>query len=830
MTRCSELTPVEKWMKKPCMKKLMLLLTFCFTLPLSATQLVKDGKATAEIVISKDANPIVNTAATEFQGIIEKMSGAKLEIVGEPSGKFQTKVWFGENEMTRKLGLDLKDVKFDGYKIIVKGDNIIAAGVDIEWYKYYALSEANLYKVSDKWLAHTGGHKWRSPMFMEGLRSQCREKDVSKSLGFHDGIDSTGTIFASYALLEQLGFRWYMPFADIGQVIPEKKDIVFADQDIKSEPAFRYRNWSHWRGCRDEAMWFKSLGAGMSEFIFFYHAAGRILDGKEDPECAGKVNGKPDFHAPKLSGEKFRSTFLQYLEFANTFYPKMLPYVSFNQPDGWSTLDDEDIANGWDKVKERGESGRYSDYAWEFNMNMLERYNKKYPGNKQRKAFYAYSGTVGVPSQLKGQFIPEDMTCVFCNTTAYDHLNPEFTGIMKEWFQCVKEPEQFIYYDYLYDRGPHRNYPPTPYIFTENLKQLFKNVTPDKCQGFLLEYDSPGDAASLSKVENRNTNIGFPAETHLMMYLYSKLMWNPKLDVDKLLAEYYTLYYGPAAEEMKALDQFSEEIWMRKAPRRVTASSGNIKEEDVTKLYDMLSKARAKVQPDSIYAKRLDRLAYEMEPLKRLFANLQRKGPTIQAGRFAENVKCDGDLSKDFWNNVPFIPLKDMYTGGKPTECSTSVGFRATPTALYIAITCREPKMDYLHDRTKTRDNSGVQADDFVEIRLETPNGRMPVININPAGAIFDQDATDPNVANLPEFYSVSDYAVKTYPDKWCIEIKIDYASLGALIPTASAPWGMQISHQRLAGDKPEFYQLSPTGKAFNKGLEMMANITTNKR
>ena len=493
-------------------------------------------------------------------------------------------------------------------------------------------------------------------------------------------------------------------------------------------------------------------------------------------------------------------------------------------------MDDEDIAKGWDKLKERGKEGRYSDYAWEFNMNMLERYNKKYPGNKQRKAFYAYDATVGVPTQLEGKFIPDDMTCVFCNTTAYDHMNPQNIGLMQEWFKHVKEPEQFIYYDYLYDRGPHRNYPPTPYIFTENLKQLFKNVTPDKCQGFLIEYDSPGVAASLAKPENGNTNIGFPAETHLMMYLYSKLMWDPKVNVDKLLAEYYTLYYGPAAEEMKALDKFGEEIWMRKAPRLVTASSGNFKEEDVTKLFDILGKARAKVAAGSIYAKRLDRLAYEMEPLKKLFSNLNRKGPTIQAGRIHENIKCDGDLTKGFWKNVPFTPLKEMYTGVKPDHVSTAVAFRATPDALYIAIECVEPKMGDLHARTKERDNSGILADDFVEIRLETPNGRMPVINVNPEGAISDLDPTDPNVANLPEFYSVSDYAVKKYDDKWCIEMRIDYASLGALIPTASAPWGMQISRQRLAGDKPEFYQLSPTGKGFNKGLEMMANITTNKQ
>ena len=804
----------------------LFLALFCLTETLPGAQLVKDGKATGEIIIPVDANPIVKTAAMEFQGVIARMSGAELGIVNVPTGKFASKVWFGESETAKRLGLDLKDVQYDGYRIIVRGDDVGAAGGDIEWYKHYGFGDENLYRVSDAWRKHTGGHKWRSPMFLYALREQCREKDKSKRLEFHDGIDATGTLFAAYALLEQLGFRWYMPFADIGQVIPEKKDIVFADQNIKNEPAFRYRNWCHYRGGRDESLWFKAMGTGMSELIFFYHAAGRILDGNEDPECAGKVNGKVDFHAPKLSGEKFRATFMQYLECANAFYPKTLPYVSFNQPDGWSTMDDEDVAHGWDKLQERGNAGRYSDYAWDFNMDVLGRYNGRYPGNKQRKTFYAYGYTTGVPSQLKGKFIPDDMTCVFTNTTAYDHLTPAFAGIMKEWFECVKRPEQFIYYDYLYDRGPHRNYPPSPYLFTENLKQLFKNVTPGKCQGFLLEYDGP--FGGLAEAKNCNTNVGCPAETHLMMYLYSKLMWNPKLDVDKLLDEYYTLYYGPAAEEMKALDKLGEEVWMRKAPRRVTASSGNITEKDVTALFDMLGKARAKVAGGGIYAKRLDRLASEMEPLKKLFVNLQRKGPTIQAGRYGEDTRCDGDLSKEFWRKVPYYPLKDMHSGVKPAHGGASAAFRCTRTSLYIALKCIEPKMNDLHARTKNRDDSSIWADDFVDVRIETPGGRMPVISVNPAGAVFDQDPTDPNVANLPEFYSVTDCAVKKYADMWCVEMRISYASLGSLIPSGSAPWGVQISHQRLAGGKPEFYQLSPTDAAFNKRFDMMANITTN--
>jgi beta-galactosidase/beta-glucuronidase len=44
-------------------------------------------------------------------------------------------------------------------------------------------------------------------------------------------------------------------------------------------------------------------------------------------------------------------------------------------------------------------------------------------------------------------------------------------------------------------------------------------------------------------------------------------------------------------------------------------------------------------------------------------------------------------------------------------------------------------------------------------------------------------------------------------------------------VATPSFPWGVQVSRQRLAGNTPEFYQLSPTGTAFNRNFEMMANL-----
>ena len=57
---------------------------------------------------------VVKSAATVFHNVIAKMSGSKLDIVNEPTGKVKTKVWYGKKEMTKLIGMVLKEVKFGG--------------------------------------------------------------------------------------------------------------------------------------------------------------------------------------------------------------------------------------------------------------------------------------------------------------------------------------------------------------------------------------------------------------------------------------------------------------------------------------------------------------------------------------------------------------------------------------------------------------------------------------------------------------------------------------------------------------------------------------------
>jgi hypothetical protein len=297
-----------------------------------------------------------------------------------------------------------------------------------------------------------------------------------------------------------------------------------------------------------------------------------------------------------------------------------------------------------------------------------------------------------------------------------------------------------------------------------------------------------------------------------------------------VLNEYYELFYGPAQAEMKEFFEFAEQVWMRPEPREITAGGGFLKQADVDRYFDILGRARAKAG-DTIYGKRIDFIAGEMEPAKLLFEKLKRTGPKVEAFLADEKPVIDGDLSKPFWRKrkSTFMSLRDMTTGELPAHVATKVSFRwlSDDSALIVGIECLEPKMDRLRESCKDRDSLGIFADDSVEIRLETAQGIRPIIAINPAGTVFDECVTD-KPEDLPHFYTVTQVAVKQYPDRWTAEVRIDAEPINGERPTPFFPWGVHVNRQRMAGNVPEHYMLSPSGTSF-KDMRSMANLTVRK-
>lgn len=807
------------------MKTFTLLLSSLFTsavLCAAEVPLVVDGKPVTEIVLAADATPSVRTAARELQRHLQAMSGAELPIVHAASPGVKNQVYLGESDATRKLGFSLEGLKRDGFKIVAADNHVIVAGPQ---FYHFAKSFSLFRDVSrnewqKKWEELTG-HKWRFPPMTD-------YRDFSEEFGFHTG-DGTGTLYGVYALLEQLGMRWYAPIPELGIVIPESKNLAVKVQSLEEEPEFAVRLFADCRvgwSIPDEFLWYKAMRVGADRFVPIYHSISgpiEIAPEQQPQEYYGRVGGKVDYKTPRLSNERLRADTTAYLEVVDKHFPG-IGYIGIGQPDGWSVLDSEDVAAGWDKFEELGQSGRYSDYAWDFNMDVRGRLMKKFPDKKF--SVFAYGPTGKIPSHLKK--VPDNVLIGFTQTSAGWNL-PERAHELanrKEWIAAMNSPEQLLIWEYYLQHAPNYNFPPIPIIFSSLMKQSFDGLY-DHALGFTAEI---GWTASTFNAKAANMPImARPWISHLMLYLHNKLCWNRNLDIQATMNEYFELFYGPARAEMKEFFEFAETVWIRPEPRQITSAGGFLKPADVDRFFDILSRAEAKAG-DSIYGRRIAGVAGEMEPLKLLFEKLKRTGPNLQIKTAPAAPVIDGDLTKPFWRaddpqGQAFQALRDMLTGESPHHVDTRVAFRWLDdnSALIVGIECREPKMNRLVESCKEPDSMSIFGDDMVEIRLETAAGIRPFIGINSAGVIFDECITE-RVEDLPSFYRVGQAAVKKYPDRWTVEVRIDAKALSGTRPTPYYPWGVNICRQRKAGNTTEHYMLSPSGTNF-KEPTVMGNI-----
>jgi hypothetical protein len=780
--------------------------------------LVNDGKPVAEIVLSEAATPSVKTAAIELQRNLEAMSGVKLSIVSQASTNVANQVYVGESDATRKMGFSLDDVKYDGFKIVAGSNSVILAGRQM----YHSINSFSKFKDLDKtqrkssWEAFIG-HQWRLPPIFDSRAG-------NDECGFHS-CDGTGTLYAMYELLGQLGVRWYMPVAEIGIVIPKLNTITVKEQSLKREPQFPVRIMGDGPigQFKDEFLWLKSMGLGTAFVMPIYHSVSgptKVNPPSQPQEYYGRINGKTVYSVPKLSNERLRADTVEYLEWVDKAFPG-ITYSCIGQPDGWSLMDDDDVAAGWDKIAGRGPSGRFSDYAWDFNLDIRKRIMAKHPDKKF--TVFAYAATRRPPASLDK--VPANMAVTFCQTTANRILPNNELDDRNEWLAKMSDKDQLLIWEYYVFHAPNYNFPPIPVIFTKLMQQNFSGLY-DHSAGFLAES---GWSTGADTIRNQRSTPR-PGISHLMLYLHNRLCWDSHLDLQAVLDEYYTLFFGPARAEMKEFYEFAEAVWTRPEPRQITAAGGFLKPADVVRYFDILSRAKVKAG-DTVYGRRIDYIAAEMAPLKLLFEKLKRTGPNLKIPATKEVPVIDGDLDKPFWRAqaYTFFPLCDMITGEISGHAGANVSFRwlNDNSALIIGVECLEPKMNKLQEGCKEPDSPGIYGDDLIEIRLETAQGVRPYIVINPAGTILDECVTD-KPEDLPGFYQVSQAAVKKYADRWTVEVRIDAKPISGERPVPFFPWGVNVCRQRKAGNTTELTMLSPSGTNF-RDMKCMANIFVRK-
>ena len=765
--------------------------------------LVKDAQPVSEIVIATNANQIAKLAAKDLQEHIKLISGAKLEIVTSPTGK--TPVYVGESPATLGLGINVSDIKGSGFKIIARDGYVALVGRDIQRRPYPYAPYGYFDEESVKKYQQLVGEKFLPDSIVyPGL-------GVVSKLGIRT-TDDAGSWYAVAELLEQLGVRWYMPY-EKGTVIPSLKTIKIRKQNLKKEAAFPVRDYFFYaiRDFKDINKWQIRQKVGSAEIYNWNHTMDNITGSpdirKEHPEYFALRNGQRTGCigqlVPKLSNSGFQQACLLYLRKQFEIYPEALG-LAMGLSDCLCAIDDEDL-----KKWPYGETytSRYTQYAADFNVLIANELKKTNPD--KFLVYGAYGGTFEPPTNT----MPDNLMVLMAyntSTMAEPMRNALVEKAREGWLKILPSKKMFTWDYFLFYRQAQNRIPAFFFDLLQKDMQAWKGISVGKF------FEVPAE-----KINGKN-RLAAPGLMHMLIYWQNKLLWDPDLDRKKLFNEYYELYYGPARAEMKEFFEFAEEVYMRPESRSITRASGYLKEADVPCYFDILARARAKAGKDSVYDKRIAMIEEEIQPLKKLFESFKRTAPEVRMYPCDNPTQVDGDLTKPFWERSDWRQMRDFETCAIPDKNITRAAVRLSKDGawLMVGVICFERSMDKLTSATKTRKNDDLSIfnDDCVEIFVETPERSYFQIAINVNGVVYDESQDTAIIARdtMPMMWNPGiRAAVKKYDDRWTVEVAIPTADFGKLGPQTPYPWGVNVGRTRYLSGEPEYFALSPGGKAF---------------
>ena len=387
------------------------------------------------------------------------------------------------------------------------------------------------------------------------------------------GLSPQGSLIAAYELLEQLGVRWFVP-GEIGTVIPKTGTVAVRHQDTIQRPGFRGRILTDVPN-----RWFQRMRMG--GFNAGGHGPGWRSHPDKEPELFmiedGRRTGKLNLSHPEV----FRRTMQACLEELEN--DPSTEYVSVGPYDGhgfgvhpWDAHD-MDPLHGRVSVTDR--------YVKFFNL-LLAELRKQHPN--VGLAFYCYSQHMRAPVREKPdtKILPILAPIDVCRIHAID--NPfcwerqYIRQIVEDWKALDVRMMYRGYLFHLADAG-------IPFSMIRQVRAEYPY------------YHRLGMIAC--RVECK------PAWAYHgpSLYLASRIMWDPSLNADALLDDYFTKFYGPAAEPMRS--HFDR---LERAYREADYHTGNVFDiphilipRVMLKLGSSLQSAEQAVPDESIFARRV---------------------------------------------------------------------------------------------------------------------------------------------------------------------------------------------------------------------------------
>ncbi len=779
--------------------------------------LVENGQPRAEIIISDKPTRTQRVAAHEFRQQIEKISGAKLPIVTQPSGK-TVKVFIGASDSCPVKAEGLKD---GAYRIATGADwmALIGDDADFEPVGPFARNNSDIPRAQADWetivgapygLPNPGLYKHRAKIPLDGETLEVW------------GLDERGSFNAVSGFLQKLGARWFLP-GELGEVLPAMKTIEVhkLDETVKPDFALRQFNFRFATCGPESALWVMRLGIRNDEHLQIAHGMANMTNRQAvfdaHPEWFAIYGGKPDFKAGDSkcqlcysNDELFRETVRYARTLLDTF---QLESVSIMPPDGYTSICQCEKCQGKDSPQ-RNERGLLSDYVWDFVNRVAKEVGKTHPNAKILNCAY---GVYTLPPLKIDQLEPNVLVGIVGGRRPINKAGNKAEGeaapeaLRAAWAKKTANP--IINFE---------NYPFTDrgwYLPAFAAKSMGDSVIATKGM-------SQGEDIWLTvRQDFDKVATGF---NHFLVYFTARAYW-PGYEPAVALREYCRLFYGPVETEMLSFFTFCEANW-------------KLMEEDKAKADEALAlfdKAKTKVRSGSretsdaselsrvplhIYEQRLALIDDFLKGLRMKSQQLgQKRGPvpTVRLVGDAKGVVIDGKLDDEYWQNCPAAAtgkFRELQTGRVPTfGTSFKAGWQGS--SVYFAIRCEERRGEKLNITATREDDQAVWLGDAIEIELATETHSYYQIAISPNGHIVDQDRGAPS-SQWFGWDSKAEVATRIADDHWTVEIRIPVTQdendpLHQIIgrkPTQSLPWHINLCRQRLREDGQEHSALSPTG------------------
>ena len=403
--------------------------------------------------------------------------------------------------------------------------------------------------------------------FDEGRGVPIQGLGFPGSYALPDLFDANGTLYAVYDVLErQCGVRWYAP-GETGTVLPVTKDLVVSGPERRRRPAMRHRWITPTRlylptpeqvvPSVEVDLWKLRMRIGGEPFwtchsFGGYHA--RLGDAHPEFFAKGYDGGPPQmcYTEPGLVEQVARDA-------RDYFDGKGSPPGAFNRGAYFGIVPEDNGA--WCKCPRcragmdpgQADSGQFSNglmstCIWDFISQVAGAVRTTHPDQWiSGLAYYQYAYR---PAGLELEPNIAVQMCLHTRNWWAPYLAANDRRIFDEW---VAESEGkrplflWLYYNFPAYLAPREHFKVFPGFFVHTAIEQMAMYHRAGIRGIFMEHSAEGGQSFL--------------HDQLDLYVTLKLADDPDLDGTALVDEFFTRYYGAAAEPMRALYLAIEETY-----------------------------------------------------------------------------------------------------------------------------------------------------------------------------------------------------------------------------------------------------------------------------